>query len=123
MCGKTSFRLRFGNRVSGGHPVGRFLSVPSVCQEMEKFLLGNVDEGILNTDIRDEFKCCNVYAKEKCRKCFARFYCSGGCAANAYNFSGDICGAYDIGCELQKKRIECAIMIKAAEEEQKNEEE
>ena len=80
----------------------------------EKFLLGNVDEGILNTDIRDEFKCCNVYAKEKCRKCFARFYCSGGCAANAYNFSGDICGAYDIGCELQKKRIECAIMIKAA---------
>ena len=58
---------------------------------------------------------CNVYAKEKCRKCFARFYCSGGCAANAYNFSGDICGAYDIGCELQKKRIECAIMIKAAE--------
>ena len=89
----------------------------------EKFLLGNVDEGILNTDIRDEFKCCNVYAKEKCRKCFARFYCSGGCAANAYNFSGDICGAYDIGCELQKNRIECAIMIKAAEEEQKNEEE
>ena len=89
----------------------------------EKFLLGNVDEGILNTDIRDEFKCCNVYAKEKCRKCFARFYCSGGCAGNAYNFSGDICGAYDIGCELQKKRIECAIMIKAAEEEQKNEEE
>ena len=89
----------------------------------EKFLLGNVDEGILNTDIRDEFKCCNVYAKQKCRKCFARFYCSGGCAANAYNFSGDICGAYDIGCELQKKRIECAIMIKAAEEEQKNEEE
>ena len=89
----------------------------------EKFLLGNVDEGILNTDIRDKFKCCNVYAKEKCRKCFARFYCSGGCAANAYNFSGDICGAYDIGCELQKKRIECAIMIKAAEEEQKNEEE
>ena len=89
----------------------------------EKFLLGNVDEGILNTDIRDEFKCCNVYAKEKCRKCFARFYGSGGCAANAYNFSGDICGAYDIGCELQKKRIECAIMIKAAEEEQKKEEE
>ena len=89
----------------------------------EKFLLGHVDEGILNTDIRDECKCCNVYAKEKCRKWCARFYCSGGCAANAYNFSGDICGAYDIGCELQKKRIECAIMIKAAEEEQKNGEE
>lgn len=83
----------------------------------EKFLLGNVDEGITNTEIRDEFKCCNVYAKEKCRNCFAKFYCSGGCAANAYNFTGDICGAYDIGCELQKKRIECAIMIKAAQSE------
>lgn len=83
----------------------------------EKFLLGNVEEGIKNTEIRDEFKCCNVYAKEKCRKCFAKFYCSGGCAANAYNFAGDINGAYDIGCELQRKRVECAIMIKAAESE------
>lgn len=81
----------------------------------EKFLLGNVNEGIKEPEIVNEFKCCNVYAKEKCRSCFARFYCSGGCAANAYNFTGDICGAYDIGCELQKKRIECAIMIKAAE--------
>ena len=80
----------------------------------EKFLMGNVDEGVKNTELRDEFKCCNVYAKEKCRSCFAKFYCSGGCAANAFNFSGDICGAYDIGCELQKKRVECAIMIKAA---------
>ncbi len=81
----------------------------------EKFLLGNVDEGVKNTRIRDEFKCCNVYAKEKCRDCFAKFYCSGGCAANAYHFTGDIKGAYDIGCELQKKRVECAIMLKAAE--------
>ena len=89
----------------------------------EDFLLGNVDEGITKPAICKDFKNCNVYAKEACKKCFARFYCSGGCAANAYNFSGDICGAYDIGCELQKKRIECAIMIKAAEEEQKNEEE
>ena len=80
----------------------------------EKFLLGNVDTGIVNTDIRDEFKLCNVYAKETCKDCFARFYCSGGCSANAYNFSGSINGAYEIGCEMQKKRIECAIMIKAA---------
>ena len=56
----------------------------------EKFLMGNVEEGILREDIRDRFKCCNVYAKEKCRDCFARFYCSGGCAANAYNFHGDV---------------------------------
>lgn len=78
------------------------------------FLLGNVFEGIKNTDLVDEFKCCNVYAKEKCRNCFARFYCSGGCAANSYKLHGSINDAYDIGCELQKKRIECAIMIKAA---------
>ena len=80
----------------------------------EKFLLGNVDDGITTTEVRDEFKLCNVYAKDKCRDCFARFYCSGGCAANSYNFHGSILDAYDIGCEMQKKRIECAIMIKAA---------
>lgn len=80
----------------------------------EAFLMGNVDEGITNTKVRDDFKCCNVYAKEKCRDCFARFYCSGGCAANSYHFHGKIDDAYDIGCELQRKRIECAIMIKAA---------
>lgn len=80
----------------------------------EDFLLGNVDTGVTNTSVRDEFKLCNVYAKDKCRDCFARFYCSGGCAANSYNFHGTITDAYDIGCEMQKKRIECAIMIKAA---------
>ena len=83
----------------------------------EEFLLGNVDSGITNTAVRDEFKLCNVYAKEKCRDCFARFYCSGGCAANSYNFHGSITDAYDIGCEMQKKRIECAVMIKAALED------
>ena len=80
----------------------------------EEFLMGNVEEGIVRTDIRDTFKACNVYAKEQCRDCFAKFYCSGGCAANAYHFSGSIDGAYDLGCELQRKRVECAIMIKAA---------
>ena len=80
----------------------------------EEFLMGNVRDGVTRTDLQDEFKCCNVYAKEKCRNCFARFYCSGGCAANSYHFHGHINDAYDIGCELQKKRIECAIMIKAA---------
>lgn len=80
----------------------------------EEYLMGNVDEGITRTDIVDEFRCCNVYTKEKCRNCFAKFYCSGGCAANSYNFHGTIQDAYDIGCELQRKRVECAIMIKAA---------
>ncbi len=80
----------------------------------EDFRMGSVDEGIIRTDIRDEFKLCNVYAKERCRDCFARFYCSGGCAANSYHFHGSITDAYEIGCEMQKKRIECAIMIQAA---------
>lgn len=80
----------------------------------EDFCMGNVKTGITRTDIRDSFKSCNVYAKEKCRECFARFYCSGGCAANSYNFHGSITDAYEIGCQMQKKRIECSIMIKAA---------
>ncbi len=80
----------------------------------EEFLMGNVEQGILRTDIRDKFKACNVYAKDQCRDCFAKFYCSGGCAANAYHNSGDVNGAYELGCELQRKRVECAIMIKAA---------
>ena len=84
----------------------------------EEFLMGNVKEGILRTDLQDEFKCCNVYAKDKCKKCFAKFYCSGGCAANSYNFHGNINDAYDVGCELQRKRIECAIMLKAASAEE-----
>lgn len=83
----------------------------------EEFLMGNVFDGVTKTDIRDEFKLCNVYAKEKCKECFARFYCSGGCAANSFHFHGTINDAYDIGCELQRKRVECAIMIKAAEAE------
>jgi len=86
----------------------------------EKFLMGNVHDGVVNTGLQEEFKCCNVYAKEKCRDCFARFYCSGGCAANAYNFHGDILKTYETGCELQKKRVECAIMIKAAMAEQED---
>jgi len=83
----------------------------------EDFLMGNVDDGIVRGDIRDEFKLCNVYAKPKCRDCFAKFYCSGGCAANSYNFHGHINDSYEIGCELQRKRVECAIMIKAALDE------
>ncbi len=80
----------------------------------EQFLLGNVDEGIVRTDIVDTFKCCNVYSREECTKCFARYYCSGGCAANSYNFHGRIDDVYEIGCELERKRVESAIMIKAA---------
>lgn len=80
----------------------------------EEFLMGNVNEGITKPEIADEFRGCSVYSKEKCKACFAKFYCSGGCMANAYNFHGTIHDAYDIGCEMQRKRVECAIMMKAA---------
>ncbi|MCD7744207.1 MAG: thioether cross-link-forming SCIFF peptide maturase [Lachnospiraceae bacterium] len=83
----------------------------------EEYLMGNVDEGVTRPDIVDQFRGCNVYTKEKCRNCFAKFYCSGGCAANSYNFHGTIQDTYDIGCELQRKRVECAIMMKAAQAE------
>lgn len=88
----------------------------------EKYLMGNVWDGVKRTDLCKEFKNCNVYAKEKCQNCFAKFYCSGGCAANSYNFHGSINDVYELGCELQRKRVECAIMLKAAEaaEEQEN---
>ena len=80
----------------------------------EDFIMGNVFEGIKRTDIQQQFKESNVYSRPECQKCFARYYCSGGCSANAYNFNGNINTVYKEGCELQRKRIECAIMIKAA---------
>lgn len=80
----------------------------------DEFLMGNVFDGVKDTELRDEFKLCNVYAKDKCQECFAKFYCSGGCAANSYKFHNSITDTYDIGCELQRKRVECAIMMKAA---------
>jgi len=82
-----------------------------------KYSMGNVFDGVTNTELRDEFKLCNVYARPECRDCWAKLYCSGGCAANACHATGDIKGIYEYGCELFKKRMECAIMIKAAEAE------
>ena len=81
----------------------------------EKFRLGNIWEGVTNTAVREEFKSCNAYARVDCQDCWAKLYCSGGCAANAYHATGKITGIYEYGCELFKKRIECAIMIKVAE--------
>ncbi len=78
----------------------------------EKFKMGNIFNGEMRNDIGEEFKEATIYQKPKCRKCWARFYCSGGCQANNYNFNGDIHEPYELGCELQKKRIECAIALK-----------
>ena len=79
----------------------------------ERFRLGSVFEGVTNLKAQEEFAQCNVYAREECRSCWARMYCSGGCAANAYHATGSVKGIYESGCELFKKRMECAIWLEA----------
>ena len=85
----------------------------------EAYRLGDIWQGVTNTAVRDEFKSCNAYARPECADCWARLYCSGGCAANAYHASGSIRGVYEYGCELFRKRIECAVMMKAAQAEER----
>ena len=80
----------------------------------EKFKLGDVWKGVDNTEIQNEFQECNVYARPECRDCWARLYCSGGCAANAYHATGSVKGVYKYGCDLFRKRMECAIMVAIA---------
>ena len=77
----------------------------------EKFKLGNIWDGVTNHEIQSEFAACNVYAHPECRDCWARLYCSGGCAANAYHATGSVTGVYEHGCRLFRKRMECAIMV------------
>lgn len=77
----------------------------------EKFRLGDIYNGVTNPDVQADFAACNVYAREECRDCWARLYCSGGCAANAFHATGSVRGVYRAGCELFKKRMECAIMV------------
>ena len=84
-----------------------------------KYLLGNIYDGVTNKEVQNEFKLCNAYASPECNDCWAKLYCSGGCAANSYHASGKITGIYEYGCELFKKRIECAVMIQVAEAEEK----
>ena len=84
----------------------------------EKYSLGDIWNGVKNTEIQDKFRKCNAYARSECKDCWARLYCSGGCTANAYHATGDINGIYEYGCELFKKRIECAVMMQVAESEQ-----
>ena len=83
-----------------------------------KYSLGNVWTGVTRKDVQDEFRTCNAYARKECKDCWAKLYCSGGCAANSYHATGSINGVYEYGCELFKKRIECAVMIKVAESEE-----
>ena len=82
----------------------------------DKYKLGDIYTGVTNTEAQDEFAACNVYARAECRDCWARLYCSGGCAANAYHATGSVKGVYKKGCELFKKRMECAIMLAIAKQ-------
>ena len=84
----------------------------------EAYSLGNIWDGVKNEAVQEEFRSCNAYAREECKDCWAKLYCSGGCAANAYHASGSIQGVYEYGCELFRKRMECAIMLKIAESEE-----
>ncbi len=84
----------------------------------ESYLLGNIWDGVTNTEVQDKFRYCNAYARKECKDCWAKLYCSGGCAANSYHATGSVMGVYKYGCELFKKRIECAVMMKVAEAEE-----
>ena len=81
----------------------------------EKFKLGDIWQGVTNKDTQKCFFDCNVYARPDCADCWAKLYCSGGCAANAYHATGHVEGVYKYGCELFKKRMECAIMVAVSE--------
>ena len=80
----------------------------------EAFKLGDIWQGVTNTAVQDDFMKCNVYARPDCKDCWAKLYCSGGCAANAYHATGKITGIYEYGCKLFRKRMECAIMVAVA---------
>ena len=109
-------------RISGCGPGTEYMAVTPwgdlyPCHQFvgeEAFRLGDVWQGVTREDVREEFAACNVYAREECRTCWARLYCSGGCAANAYHATGSVRGVYEYGCELFRKRMECALMLQAA---------
>ena len=109
-------------RLSGCGAGGEYLAVTPwgdlyPCHQfvgLEDFCLGNVEEGLKKEEISRQFRSVNVYSRPECAECFARFFCSGGCMANGYHAAGRIDGTYKIGCVMQRKRIECALMLKSA---------
>jgi uncharacterized protein len=96
------------------YPCHQFVSNPDMC-------MGNVQDGVTNHELTDAFLKCDLSARPECQDCWAKLYCSGGCAANAYHATGQLTGIYEYGCKLFRKRIECAIMIKVAQAAQRGE--
>ena len=109
---KRSIGCGAGTEYIAVTPEGEFYPCHQFVGEKD-FIIGSVDEGITNESVVDKFRNVSVNEKPKCRQCWAKYYCSGGCHANAYNFNNNFYEPYEVGCELEKKRIECAIMIKA----------
>lgn len=110
---KARERVRRGKRVFFGH-AAREISTP--CHQFAddpEYKMGNVFDGTLNEEIRAVFRNANLFTKEKCKNCFAKYHCSGGCAANNIHFGGDIVTPYEITCEMMKARMECALHLYA----------
>lgn len=83
----------------------------------DDFIMGNVDEGITNPQIKETFMGANLLKKEACRECWCRYFCGGGCHANAWNFNHTVMEPYDVSCEIEKRRVENALMIKIVQDE------
>lgn len=88
---------------------------------MDNWLMGNLHDNTFDTEMKKKFAGAHIYSKHECRNCWAKFYCSGGCNANNYSYSGDILSAHKLSCEMEKKRLECAIMLKAVQAENDSE--
>jgi len=109
---KRSIGCGAGTEYVAVTPAGEFYPCHQFVGQ-EEFIIGNVDEGIVNEPVVSKFKNVSVNDKPVCKDCWAKYYCSGGCHANAYNFNHNFDVPYNVGCELEKKRIECSIYIKA----------
>ena len=88
---------------------------------MEEYKMGSLEDGTFNRDMQADFAKAHIYNKPSCRECWAKFYCSGGCNANNYQYMGDIHTAHTLSCEFERKRVECAIMIQAVKSLERNE--
>jgi uncharacterized protein len=109
---KRSIGCGAGTEYVAVTPEGDYYPCHQFVGEKE-FIIGNVDEGVTEVEVVNKFKDVSVNDKPTCNKCWAKYFCSGGCHANAYNFNKDFKIPYEVGCELQKKRVECSIMIKS----------